>query len=157
MNLSEYFKYSVFANLSYIKWGEEASIGTQSDPTPRINGAVEGFRVPEALARQIFQRDQWYIPTSNGFVPNDPSGFARISAFQSGHAGRVTRSWPTLQSGWVILGTMNMGGKMSARHARETQDALSVLKGRRDGTRAIVQYDIVFLVKQNLTSLAGLQ
>lgn len=46
---------------------------------------------------------------------------------------------------------------MSVRHARETQDALSVLKGRRDGTRAIVQYDIVFLVKQNLTSLAGLQ
>ncbi len=46
---------------------------------------------------------------------------------------------------------------MLARRARETQDALSVLKGRRDGTRAIVQYDIGLLVKQNLTSCAGLQ
>ena len=76
MNLSDYFKYSVFANLSYIKWGEKASIGTQSDPRPRIRGAVEGFRVPEDLATQIFRDDQWYIPTTNGFVPNDPSGFA---------------------------------------------------------------------------------
>ena len=76
MNLSDYYKYSLFANLSYILWGEKASIGTQSDPNPRINGAVEGSRVPRLLATQIFRDDQWYIPTSNGFVPNDPSGFA---------------------------------------------------------------------------------
>ena len=76
MNLSGYFKYSVFANLSNIKWGEKASIGTQSDPRPRIRGAFEGFRVPELLATQIFDKDQWYIPATNGFVPNDPSGFA---------------------------------------------------------------------------------
>lgn len=76
MNLSDYFKYSLFANLSFIAWGKKAIIGTQSDPIPRIKGAVEGSRVPENLATQIFDDGQWYIPTANGFVPNDDWGFA---------------------------------------------------------------------------------
>lgn len=75
MNLSDYYKYSLFANLSYVLW-DPANIGTQSDPAPRIKGAIEGFRVPELLATQIFDTDEWYIPTSNGFVPNDDWGFA---------------------------------------------------------------------------------
>ena len=75
MKLSDYYKYSVFANLSYVVWSEQ-NIGTQTAPAPRIKAARDFLRVPEALARQIFQRDQWYIPTTNGFVPNDPSGFA---------------------------------------------------------------------------------
>lgn len=75
MNLSDYYKYSVFANLSYVVWSEQ-NIGTQTAPAPRIKAARDFLRVPELLATQIFDDDQWYIPTTNGFVPNDPSGFA---------------------------------------------------------------------------------
>jgi len=75
MNLSDYYKYSVFSNLSYVVWSK-ANIGTQSDAAARIDAARDFLRVPENLARQIFRDDQWYIPTTNGFVPNDPSGFA---------------------------------------------------------------------------------
>ncbi len=75
MNLSDYYKYSLFANLSYVLW-DPATIGTQSDPRPRILEASRDKAVPEELADQIFRRDKWYIPTSNGFVPNDDGGFA---------------------------------------------------------------------------------
>ena len=70
MSTTEWFKYSIFSNLSYVRWdGENSASGDD-----QIGAAVDARRLPASIAGRLFKGlDPWTIPS---FHPNDDSGFA---------------------------------------------------------------------------------
>ncbi|MBI2994129.1 MAG: putative Ig domain-containing protein [Gammaproteobacteria bacterium] len=69
MDISDIYKYSWFANLSYVSW----SAANTNSPAEIRNEAASRSRVPSVLGDVIFAQNSWAI---SDYHPNDDVGFA---------------------------------------------------------------------------------
>jgi len=71
MNIVDYFKYSLFSDLAYVKWNDANTIDDNSMVAAAAGENVE--RAPEALGTKIFKEENFSVLS---FQENDPVGFA---------------------------------------------------------------------------------
>ena len=75
MNYSSYYKYSWFADLSYVIW-DSLNI---ANADAIVKASQNAKRIPPNLGTKIFKTDGWKIPSASqgGFYTDDPiTGFA---------------------------------------------------------------------------------
>ena len=78
MLTKEWYKISIFSNLSYVRWDAENLINKDG----MINAVIDARRLPSSVATPLFKgTDAWTIPS---FHPNDDTGFA-ANVFQKGN------------------------------------------------------------------------
>jgi hypothetical protein len=78
MNISEFYKYSWFADLAYVEWNDNNLFENYA-----VDAAVDAKRAPQALAEKIFLSGKENYSVLS-YHPNDDSGF-KASLYGNGN------------------------------------------------------------------------
>jgi hypothetical protein len=76
MNISEYYKYSLFSDLANVEWD-----GTNGELEKAVEAANDAKRAPINLGEEIFITDKWEVTS---FCPNQPDTGFKASLYDNG-------------------------------------------------------------------------